>query len=260
MLTAIIWNDTSNEPLEFSIDNSKTWKDKSEVISIVTIIKNKIRCLKNESFKKKFISQSITKIEKLNNRTFRPTKKDLVEKEEPVEVMDAHQQKILQEELLVQGRKNQSKSDLQRLHEFVKEIPGEIIANVKKSNRDFQIADLLKRENRKEAPESARTNLTDFRVENYARDLNSTGDESSSEAENEPRNCPQIHPNVLPVLIKRAVLLDGSCDNGTKSKAFMFWNPTILSLKRTSMIFHSQKIIGHLIRLSDENSEGLKPS
>jgi hypothetical protein len=51
--------------------------------------------------------------------------------------------------------------------------------------------------------------------------------------------------SVLPVLLKRTDLLDGSGSPQNKCKAFLFWNPAILSPKRTAMIFQAQKVIGH---------------
>jgi hypothetical protein len=110
--------------------------------------------------------------------------------------MDAHQQKMLQEQLLELGRKSQIKSDLQHLHEFVKKIPAEIIANVKKTNPGFQIADLLKREIQQEAPELARTNPTEFRVDSSIREANSTNDESSNNDETETVNPSLNQPNL----------------------------------------------------------------
>ena len=69
-------------------------------------------------------------------------------------------------------KRNQSKSNEQILHEFLKMIPKEIISNVKKGKPNFQITELLKPYIQQDTTESARLNPTDFRVENQSTSTN----------------------------------------------------------------------------------------
>ncbi|CBY13928.1 unnamed protein product [Oikopleura dioica] len=164
MLSSIICNDTENEPLIFNLDSIKTWINKDKVINIITEYMK--QCINNSAFKEKFINQTITKNDIINNRVFKPRKQS-----DPVETkerMSEPEEKYLLEEKLEEQKRGANKNEDRILEEFISKLPSEIMNIIYKNHPNFLHKWLLDgnyRRFKKEIPELPRSNPTDFNAE-----------------------------------------------------------------------------------------------